>query len=299
MCRPRSSSVRVFQRGEAGADGRRKPKSRPPPLRYSAGTSGGVSGPLVAAPADETPGCTPADYDGLPVKGAVVLVDRGSCPFTEKLAIAAKLGARGHGRRRQRRRGDHAGCPRRRTTPSRSRRSASPRPTGRGCAPSPVAATLQLDAQTPPITSRNVIAQTKTGSTENVVMVGGAPRQRPRRPGHQRQRHPGWPPCWRRRVQLGSRPGGRPTPCGSRFWGAEEVGTRRLHEVRRSRSTPSSSGTSRCISTSTCSPRPTPGTSPTTATSRPHSAADEAHPAGPGGLGGYRADPGRLPRGGR
>ena len=63
-------------------------------LEYSAATPPeGVSGPLVAAPADETPGCAPADYDGLPVKGAVVLVDRGSCPFSEKQAIAAETGA--------------------------------------------------------------------------------------------------------------------------------------------------------------------------------------------------------------
>lgn len=61
-------------------------------LEYSAGTPG-VSGPLVAAPAEDTPGCVPADYAGLPIRGAVVLVDRGSCPFAEKQAVAAKLGA--------------------------------------------------------------------------------------------------------------------------------------------------------------------------------------------------------------
>ena len=49
-------------------------------LEFSQGTPPeGVSGPLIAAPATETPGCAPADYDGLPVRGAVVLVDRGSC----------------------------------------------------------------------------------------------------------------------------------------------------------------------------------------------------------------------------
>ncbi|MBU3751849.1 MAG: amidohydrolase, partial [Mycobacterium sp.] len=54
-------------------------------LKYSAGTPAyGVSGPLVAAPAEETPGCAPADYQGLTVKGAVVLVDRGGCHFSEK-----------------------------------------------------------------------------------------------------------------------------------------------------------------------------------------------------------------------
>ena len=50
------------------------------PLKFTIGTeSGGVSGALVPAPVDDSPGCTASDYDGLPVKGAVVLVDRGKC----------------------------------------------------------------------------------------------------------------------------------------------------------------------------------------------------------------------------
>ena len=64
------------------------------PLQYSLGTPG-VGGPLVVAPADETPGCAPEDYAGLAVKGSVVLVDRGSCPFSQKESIVAKLGAEG------------------------------------------------------------------------------------------------------------------------------------------------------------------------------------------------------------
>ena len=39
------------------------------------------------------PGCTASDYDGLPVAGAVVLVDRGKCPFGDKQAVAAERGA--------------------------------------------------------------------------------------------------------------------------------------------------------------------------------------------------------------
>ena len=44
----------------------------------------GVTGPLVAVPVDASPGCNASDYDNLPVNGAVVLVDRGTCPFTQK-----------------------------------------------------------------------------------------------------------------------------------------------------------------------------------------------------------------------
>ena len=44
------------------------------PLEFTKGTpSEGVSGPLVPARVEDTPGCTASDYDGLPVAGAVVL----------------------------------------------------------------------------------------------------------------------------------------------------------------------------------------------------------------------------------
>ncbi|MGC7323030.1 amidohydrolase, partial [Mycobacteroides abscessus subsp. massiliense] len=60
-------------------------------LSYSPG--GRVEGRLVPARAEESPGCTVEDYDGLDVKGAVVLVDRGSCPFADKERVAAERGA--------------------------------------------------------------------------------------------------------------------------------------------------------------------------------------------------------------
>src|SRR6201993_2036250 len=44
------------------------------PLDFSLGTPpDGVSGPLVAVPPADSPGCQPADFDGLRVQGAVVL----------------------------------------------------------------------------------------------------------------------------------------------------------------------------------------------------------------------------------
>ena len=64
------------------------------PLEFTIGTPlEGVSGPLVPARVEDTPGCTPSDYDGLPVAGAVVLVDRGTCQFGVKKAMAAERGA--------------------------------------------------------------------------------------------------------------------------------------------------------------------------------------------------------------
>ncbi|WP_327154698.1 PA domain-containing protein, partial [Mycolicibacterium monacense] len=63
-------------------------------LEYTIGTAPqGVEGPLVPARVEDSPGCTASDYDGLPVQGAVVLVDRGECPFGVKQAVAAQRGA--------------------------------------------------------------------------------------------------------------------------------------------------------------------------------------------------------------
>lgn len=85
-------SARVFhaEKPELTVDGR-PVEARA--LDFSLGTPpGGVSGPLVAAPANSL-GCAAADYGDLPVRGAVVLVDRGTCPFAQKEDAAAQRGA--------------------------------------------------------------------------------------------------------------------------------------------------------------------------------------------------------------
>src|SRR5689334_7691835 len=62
-------------------------------LDFSLGTPpDGVSGPLVAAPENNL-GCAASDYANLPLQGAVVLVDRGTCPFAQKEDAAAQRGA--------------------------------------------------------------------------------------------------------------------------------------------------------------------------------------------------------------
>ena len=64
------------------------------PLEYTIGTPpDGCRPRWCSARAEDSPGCTASDYDGLPVKGAVVLVDRGKCPFGDKEAAAAERGA--------------------------------------------------------------------------------------------------------------------------------------------------------------------------------------------------------------
>ena len=93
MCRPPSSKCDLpFADEPALTVGGAKIAARP--LSFTIGTPpGGVSGPLVPARVEDSPGCTASDYDGLPVAGAVVLVDRGQCPFGGKQAVAAERGA--------------------------------------------------------------------------------------------------------------------------------------------------------------------------------------------------------------
>ncbi|MDQ4118838.1 MAG: M28 family metallopeptidase [Actinomycetota bacterium] len=52
----------------------------------------GITAPLAVLPQDPTPGCDPADYAQLP-RGAVVLVQRGVCPFGQKSQLAGAAGA--------------------------------------------------------------------------------------------------------------------------------------------------------------------------------------------------------------
>lgn len=193
------------------------------PLRYTAGTpDGGVGGPLVAAPADETPGCAPSDYDGLDVKGAVVLVDRGKCKFTEKLAIVARLGAVAMVVADN---VDEASMPgslnedNSVTIPAISVTKADG--TRLRAAPGPVK--LVLDAKTRTVTSRNVIAQTTTGSPENVVMAGAHLDSVPEGPGLN-DNGSGVVAVLETALRLG----GAPQVANAvrfAFWGAEEIGT--------------------------------------------------------------------------
>lgn len=141
-------------------------------VEYSGSTrAAGVTGPFVAVPSDDTPGCEPSDYDGLPVRGAVVLVDRGSCFLSDKAAVAADRGAIGlviandvdekafSGALLEE---DHVAIPV--ASVSRADGGSLRNQTG--------TATLVVDARIDQVRAKNVIAQTSTGSTEDVVLVG-------------------------------------------------------------------------------------------------------------------------------
>lgn len=211
--------TRYFEAGDAALTvGGAEVKANP--LAYTVGTPG-VSGPLLAAPADETPGCAPDDYAGLSVKGSVVLVDRGSCPFSQKESIVAKLGAVAMvvaDNVDEEKMGGTLGQDTDVTIPVVSVSKAD----GARLRQAPGPAKLAVDATTRDISTRNVIAQTTTGSPRDVVMVGGHLDSVREGPGIN-DNGSGVAAVLETAVQLGSAP---PVNNAVRFgfWGAEEIG---------------------------------------------------------------------------
>ncbi|MGH3957683.1 M28 family metallopeptidase [Mycobacterium sp.] len=131
----------------------------------------GVSGPLVAAPADDSPGCSASDYDKLPVQGAVVVVDRGTCPFGQKEDVAVQRGAIAlivADNVLEEKMGGTLGEKADVKIPVVSVTKSD----GAQLRAKPGPATVKLKAETKTIEARNVIAQTKTGSSADVVMIG-------------------------------------------------------------------------------------------------------------------------------
>lgn len=189
-------------------------------LEFSAGTPG-VEGPLVAAPADETPGCVPADYDGLPVRGSVVLVDRGSCHFNEKAAIAEKLGAVAlivADNVDEAKMGGTLGADSQVRIPVVWVSKAD----GTRLRAEPGQVSLKLDAENRTIKARNVIAQTKTGSAQDVVLAGAHLDSVPAGPGIN-DNGSGVAAVLETAMALGSTPDIH-NAVRFAFWGAEEIG---------------------------------------------------------------------------
>ena len=132
--------------------------------------AGGVRGPLVVVPDERAPVCRDADLDGLPVAGAVLVVRRGGCTFARKAARAAEAGAAALvvvNDRGGRLRGGTLGAEGPLPVVGVSREEGA-RLSGRAGAP----ATLDVRAVTRTRTSRNVVAQTRTGRTDDVVVLG-------------------------------------------------------------------------------------------------------------------------------
>lgn len=192
------------------------------PLEYTIGTAPqGVSGPLVAARVEDSPGCTATDYDGLAVQGAVVLVDRGNCPFSVKQAVAAERGAVAmvvannvDGELVAGTLGEDTDV----KIPAVSVTKAI----GAELRDTPGPTTLRMVAGVREERTRNVIAQTKTGSTADVVMAGAHLDSVPEGPGIN-DNGSGVAAVLETALQLGAEPQVR-NAVRFGFWGAEEEG---------------------------------------------------------------------------
>jgi Zn-dependent M28 family amino/carboxypeptidase len=193
------------------------------PLKFTTGTpAAGLSAPLVAARSDDTPGCTADDYEGRGVSGAIVLVDRGSCPFSEKQTAAAQQGAVAlivannvEGDKFQ---GGTLG----EQTDVKIPVVGISKADGIRLRANPAATTIKLNAGVRVERTHNVIAQTKTGSAHDVVMAGAHLDSVPEGPGIN-DNGSGAAAVLETAVQLGSSPDVR-NAVRFGFWGAEEEG---------------------------------------------------------------------------
>ncbi|WP_229565479.1 M20/M25/M40 family metallo-hydrolase [Rhodococcus sp. RDE2] len=180
----------------------------------------GLTARVVRIAPDDTPGCEATDYDGIDATGAVVIVDRGVCTFAVKEQVAAERGAAallvannedgplaaaGLGAESNPRIpvGGVAGA-------DAERLSAA------------TTVTVTLQTRTEDRKSRNVIAQTRTGSTDDVVVVGAHLDSVPEGPGIN-DNGTGVAAVLETALQLGSEPGVT-NAVRFAFWGAEEVG---------------------------------------------------------------------------
>jgi Zn-dependent M28 family amino/carboxypeptidase len=191
-------------------------------LEYSLGTPpDGVTGPLLIAPADDSPGCTGSDYDKLPVQRSVVLVDRGSCPFAQKEDAAAQRGAVGMivvDNVDEPTMGGTLGA----NTDVKIPVVSVTKSVGVQLRGKSGPTTIKLNANTQSFKARNVIAQTKTGSPTDVVMAGAHLDSVPEGPGIN-DNGSGVAAVLETAVQLGNSPQVH-NAVRFGFWGAEELG---------------------------------------------------------------------------
>jgi Zn-dependent M28 family amino/carboxypeptidase len=192
------------------------------PLEFTKGTPpDGVTGPLVPARVDDTPGCSASEYDGLPVAGAVVLVNRGKCQFGVKQAVAAERGAVALIVANNED-GDEMGGTLGENTDVKIPVISVTKATGGRLRAGPATTTIQLNAGVRNERTRNVIAQTKTGSTANIVMVGAHLDSVPDGPGIN-DNGSGVAAVLETALQLGNSPQVT-NAVRFGFWGAEELG---------------------------------------------------------------------------
>jgi Zn-dependent M28 family amino/carboxypeptidase len=179
----------------------------------------GVSGPLVVLDQDATSGCEAADHTDRS-RGAVVLIRRGTCPFGQKVRIAADAGAVAvvvanleDGPLTEATLGAPGAVPALGVS-----RADGDLLAQRAGAPT----TVRLTAQTEEIRTHNVLAQTRTGNRATVVVAGAHLDSVPEGPGIN-DNGSGSAALLEIAVRLGSSP---PVANAVRlaWWGGEETG---------------------------------------------------------------------------
>ncbi|WP_435581288.1 M28 family metallopeptidase [Amycolatopsis thermoflava] len=189
-------------------------------MTYTASTpEGGITAPLAVVPVDATPGCEVTDYTG--VAGRIVLVSRGGCTFAQKQAAAADAGAvaaiiyNNEAGPLNGTLGDPAAA--RIPTGGISQADGQALSGQNGAT-----VTLDLREFQEPRTSYNVVAETKTGRKDNVVMAGAHLDSVPEGPGIN-DNGTGSAALLEIALQLGGKP---KVENAARFawWSAEEFG---------------------------------------------------------------------------
>jgi Zn-dependent M28 family amino/carboxypeptidase len=182
--------------------------------------AGGVTAPLVVVTGDAARGCTGADLAGLPARGAVLLVRRGGCTFESKADQATAAGAVALVV------ANEADEPLRGGVLDRGSKipvgGVSRGDGDRIAARAGQPATLEVRSTRETRTVRNVLAQTRTGRTDAVVVAGAHLDSVPAGPGIN-DNGSGVAGLLEVALRLGSAPD---VGQAVRFawWGAEEVG---------------------------------------------------------------------------
>ena len=182
--------------------------------------AGGLSGPVVKP--NRSPGCAAADYPGTVAKGGVAVVDDTGCSVVTKQKAAIAKGAAAlvvvsaGGRNGSPPGLFERGYYEQLTIPvavvgadggAALRRAGGP-------------AKVVLDGRTVKVTSRNILAQTKTGSARDVVMVGAHLDSAPQGPGIN-DNGSGVAAVLETALQMGAEPAVT-NAVRFAFWGAEE-----------------------------------------------------------------------------
>ena len=187
-------------------------------VQFSPATAAeGVRGRVLAP---QGPGCQASDYDGLDVVGAVAVVVRGECSFADKQRLAAERGAVAVVVTNLDDR-PPAGATLGDKDAGRVPTLLVGRTDGEAAAAADEIVVL-VDASLTTTTTRNVIAQTKTGSTDDVVMVGAHLDSVPAGPGIN-DNGTGVAAVLETARQLGGAPDVT-NAVRFAFWGAEELG---------------------------------------------------------------------------